>query len=77
MIKPERNGLINLSQRMLELGGSCVVTSQSGKGCRVEFNIPLKRPRRGLWRWFWDAGQFSERMSESIAIPANETFTKS
>lgn len=40
---PEGNGLTNMSQRLKELGGSCQVLSQPGKGCRVEFSIPLKR----------------------------------
>ncbi len=44
-IKTERNGLTNMSRRMSELGGSCLVTSQPGQGCRVEFRIPLKHPR--------------------------------
>jgi signal transduction histidine kinase len=34
-----------MSRRMSELGGSCHVTSQPGKGCRVEFHIPLRRAR--------------------------------
>jgi signal transduction histidine kinase len=45
-IEPGRNGLANMSRRMLELGGSCHISSQPGQGCRIEFSIPLKRPRR-------------------------------
>jgi signal transduction histidine kinase len=48
-IKPGRNGLGNMSRRMRELGGSCHLTSQPGKGCRIEFNIPLKRSRKFSW----------------------------
>jgi len=48
-VKPGRNGLANLARRMHELGGSCHLTSEPGKGCRVEFNISLKRPRRFSW----------------------------
>jgi len=48
-IPPGRNGLGNLSRRMHELGGSCHIASQPGKGCRIEFRIPLKRPRRFSW----------------------------
>lgn len=44
-IQPGRHGLGNLSKRMRELGGSCRVTSQTGKGCRIEFCIPLRQPR--------------------------------
>lgn len=43
--KENGNGLTNMSQRMTELGGTCIVTSHPGKGCRVEFNVPLKPPR--------------------------------
>lgn len=45
-IKPGRNGLGNLLRRMRELGGGCHIISQPGQGCRIEFSIPLKRPRR-------------------------------
>jgi signal transduction histidine kinase len=48
-IKPGRHGLGNLSRRMRELGGSCQISSQPGQGCRIEFRIPLKRPRRFSW----------------------------
>ena len=46
--KTERNGMNNMTQRMNELGGTCRVTSEPGKGCRVEFNIPVRQPRRQL-----------------------------
>jgi len=45
-IKPGRNGLRNLSRRMCELGGICLIVSQPGEGCRIQFSIPLERPRR-------------------------------
>ena len=45
-IRPGRNGLGNLASRMRELGGSCHLASRPGEGCRMEFNLPLKRPRR-------------------------------
>ena len=48
-IPPGRNGLNNLSRRMRELGGSCHLSSQSGKGCRIEFRIPLKRAQKFSW----------------------------
>jgi len=47
-VKPERRGLGNLSKRMRELGGDCHISSQPGKGCRIELIIPLKRPRKFL-----------------------------
>ncbi|PWU09935.1 MAG: hypothetical protein C5B50_26425 [Verrucomicrobia bacterium] len=50
-LDPGRNGLVNMSQRMSELGGACIMTSQPGKGCRTEFSIPLRRARRTGWGW--------------------------
>ncbi|MCY2924796.1 MAG: ATP-binding protein, partial [Planctomycetota bacterium] len=48
-IPPGRHGLGNLSRRLHELGGSCHLSSQPGKGCRIELRIPLARPRRFSW----------------------------
>jgi signal transduction histidine kinase len=72
MIKSERNGLTNMAQRMAELGGSCLVTSQPGKGCRVEFSISLKHLRRHPWDWIWNAKQFSEQINEARNARTNE-----
>jgi signal transduction histidine kinase len=51
----KRNGIGNMIQRMNEVGGRCAVVSEPGKGCRVEFSIPLTRqPSRLGWlthRW--------------------------
>lgn len=58
MIKPGRNGLTNMAQRMSELGGNCVVTSRPGQGCRVEFRVPLVRLRRQPLFWLWNSKQF-------------------
>ena len=52
-IRSGRNGLTNMAQRLAELGGRCLVTSQPGRGCRVEFSIPLRQPRRPLLAWIW------------------------
>lgn len=40
---PNRNGLSNMEQRALEVGGRFQVMSRPGKGCRVEFLLPLLR----------------------------------
>jgi two-component sensor histidine kinase len=52
LANPERNGLTNMAQRMREVGGVCRLTSQPGKGCRVEFSIPSTHMpwRSGWWR---------------------------
>ena len=44
-----RNGMINMSQRMDEIGGFCAVTSQPGSGCRVEFTVPLNHASCPGW----------------------------
>jgi signal transduction histidine kinase len=72
MVKSERNGLSNISQRILELGGTCLVISRPGQGCRVEFNIPLRRSPRRFWDRFLNLNQLPERVDEAMAIPASE-----
>ncbi len=52
-IKPGRRGVGNMSKRMRELGGSCRVSSQVGKGCRIEFCIPLRQPRNFWLTLMW------------------------
>jgi signal transduction histidine kinase len=49
-ITGERNGLGNMVMRMREAGGECGIVSGPGKGCRVEFNIPLTR-RHSHFEW--------------------------
>jgi signal transduction histidine kinase len=51
--KSERNGLDNMVQRMKQVGGRCVLTSQPGQGCRVEFHIPFTQMRRRSWWSTW------------------------
>jgi signal transduction histidine kinase len=51
-----RNGLSNMMKRANESGGSCMVISRPGAGCRVEFAAPLagRAPRPFLrLNWFW------------------------
>ena len=52
-IRPARNGLGNMSRRMRELGGECVISSAPGKGCRIEFRVPVHSPRRISMSWLW------------------------
>lgn len=39
----EGNGLTNMQQRLQEMGGACSVASEPGRGCRVQFTMPLAR----------------------------------
>jgi signal transduction histidine kinase len=49
------NGLVNMQQRLAEMGGSCEVFSEPGAGCRVEFHMPLAHPirRTPWWKRLW------------------------
>jgi two-component sensor histidine kinase len=53
LASPDRNGLANMTQRMKELGGSCHISSQLGKGCTIELCMPLVSSRRHLLRLDW------------------------
>lgn len=66
-LKPGRNGLVNICQRMIEVGGTCVITSQPGKGCRTEFSVPLWQTRRA-WNRF-------RRLNPSLAPGKSEAST--
>ena len=50
-IRPSGHGMGNMSKRLQELGGSCRISSEAGKGCRVEFCIPLRLPRGFSLPW--------------------------
>jgi len=53
----DRNGLSNMTQRMRELGGTCLVVSRPGAGCRIEFSLALKPSRRRRLGWPWKSNQ--------------------
>jgi two-component sensor histidine kinase len=55
--KAERNGLHNMHERLNEVGGTCLLTSQPGKGCRIEFYIPFTQMRRRPWWLNWRPGR--------------------
>jgi signal transduction histidine kinase len=40
---PVRNGLANMNQRMKDLGGQCRISTSTGAGCLVEFQVPLPK----------------------------------
>jgi signal transduction histidine kinase len=67
-MKSGRNGLANIAQRMNEMGGNCSVTSQPGKGCRIEFGVPLTRVRRYPWTWLWNSKRFSRQTNKPKSL---------
>ena len=71
--KPERNGLGNMAQRVNDLGGRCRVISEPGKGCRVEFTVPLTPPRRYPWTWLWNPKLFSDQPGEIQSPPTPDS----
>ena len=75
-VKTGRNGLSNMAQRLTELGGSCQVISQPGKGCRAEFCVPLKHPRQRLLAWIWNPKHVSEQMNPPNVAQTNEPSQK-
>jgi signal transduction histidine kinase len=40
-----QDGMNGMRDRLIQLGGSCVITSKKGQGTTVEFHIPLPPPR--------------------------------
>jgi signal transduction histidine kinase len=72
----KHHGLTNMAQRMRELGGRCRITSQPGQGCRVEFDIPLQNPRRGMWAWIWNTAPILESKDEISSVLSSEPQTK-
>jgi hypothetical protein len=73
VVKAERNGLTNMAQRMRELGGHCLVTSQPGQGCRVEFGIPFKHPQQNSWAWIWNLKRFPNHPGENRSNRTDES----
>jgi len=67
----ERNGIGNMIQRMSEVGGRCVVISEPGLGCRVEFSIPITRQhlRLGWLTRRWRTQLESENKSDEPQTP--------
>jgi signal transduction histidine kinase len=40
-VSPSRNGLVNMTRRLTQLGGSCLVQSRLGEGTEVRLTVPL------------------------------------
>ncbi len=40
--RPHRNGLVNMRQRLQEIGGRCEIRSQPGHGTQITFFLPAK-----------------------------------
>jgi len=63
--RSDRNGLSNMSRRLAELGGACLVSSKPGQGCRVEFSVPLSQWRRRGLDWLWKPKTFAGAAGEA------------
>lgn len=48
----EGNGLVNMQQRLQEMGGACAVISAPGAGCQVQFIVPLTRATTHHTPWW-------------------------
>jgi len=67
-----RNGLVNMMQRMEEIGGSSRVISQSGEGCKICLSVPLKNSRlRRHWLGSLNQNR-SHAHEEDGDVPAEE-----
>jgi len=40
-LRPRRNGLANMRQRLREIGGRCEIHSEPGRGTQIIFSLPL------------------------------------
>jgi len=74
LASPDRNGLTNMSQRMNELGGRCLIKSQPGQGCSVEMFMPLVNSRRNLLRpnWFRKFSALMTRKSNQPPLAVSQ-----
>ncbi|HEV7924491.1 MAG TPA: ATP-binding protein [Verrucomicrobiae bacterium] len=71
-LKPGRNGLSNIVQRLEEVGGVCEVTSHPGQGCRTELSVSLDhRLRWNTWGWVLDKSQHSDQANKANPLEAN------
>ena len=46
MLARRGNGLVNMHQRLLDVGGECEIESQPGKGAKVRLRVPLGHLRK-------------------------------
>jgi signal transduction histidine kinase len=61
----DRNGVANMTHRLSEMGGECQITSQPGKGCRVQFRIPRTEVQQSPW---WLKSLWSRQRNSSAKI---------
>ncbi len=67
-LKPGRNGFTNMAERIREVGGACDIASEPGKGCRIQFSLPLKKSRRYFWSRFAKVQPAPEPIIETKAL---------
>ncbi len=66
-----RNGLPNMARRLKALGGFCLIDSKPGRGCRVEFRLPLKQIQPRLRLWFPWPRQRRQRLEKPSGSTQN------
>jgi two-component sensor histidine kinase len=71
-LKPGRNGLANMFQRMKEIGGRRQLTTRPGGGCRLEFSVPLHRSTRPTWKWLASAKNIFSRNRRSEPLDSTQ-----
>jgi signal transduction histidine kinase len=64
-VRPGRNGLANMSNRLDELGGRCRIETEPGKGCSVEFIVPLSHSEEKAKFWEWSSRGFPWRAGDT------------
>jgi len=75
LVGSEGNGLVNMQERLAEIGGQCRIATESGAGCRVEFEVPLPTNSRSRWFtrvWPFRRGQNNE-LGETVVSGEDAT----
>lgn len=76
----EGNGLINMQQRLQEMGGACVLVSEPGAGCRVQFTMPFASAaahNASWWRQLFQTRPRTPPDTERVPAQDSRTLTES
>lgn len=66
-LEGNRHGMKNMADRMTELGGTFALTTEPGKGCRIEFQVPLGNVSRTRHLWEWPFSLFQKHKKNDTA----------